>query len=147
MAERELVVPSGQFAVVYVSFDCHYHNRVRILNDQREVDQEYMSALVPGGRRQKWESGPNTTDADKVYYIHVEHKNSADFDDNDWYENDEREGRKQGSPPEPRSYITYGYEDGEDGDFNDVIVTIHWGLNEEFQDFVASEEKTALSYE
>ena len=113
-----LAVMQNQKITLDVTFSCAHENAV-VLKEYGTGQELFNGNSHMNGNRH-WESPKNTSPNPKIYELRAYHKNTPPDGGQPWYESPER--------------IVYanaitkvvGYEDLNDGDYNDAVATVGW---------------------
>ena len=108
---RAIVVPQNNYIWVSVRFRTDKPNRVRLLNAAGEVQEQWENKLP---QKPAWQSPLNTTTRPVFYYLEVQHQVKPE----QWQDNAEKLLVQKDISQK------LGYEDGDNQDFQDVIVTL-----------------------
>lgn len=108
----------GQKLVIKTSFSCAHENHISVRDFVSGT--ELFNSNSHFGNNRQWESPVNKSDQPTIYTIASSHKNTPPNGREPWYPSAERIVFAG-----PDSKII-GYEDGNDGDFNDAVATMVW---------------------
>lgn len=115
---KYLTLQPNQKIAVAVTFNCSHENAIIV--EAHSSGKAVFQANSHSNNPLSGEIGPNAQKIPVVYRIRGVHKNSAPNARKPWHDSLEKVIFANASS------MVIGFEDGNDGDFNDAVATIIW---------------------